>query len=231
MIRISKEPEIMLALVTVVCEALSSVSEQIIRRSYGRFSLQRTLAIWSNLRRQLRVVLLMISRLSELSYAKCIASVHDLDTVYYSNSDLIKMRHASIYKVLALDTLSFTTRADHAVDQENYCREEYNRNVLKSGSEENVLISWGIGADTHWRKLLSALPGSPTAVNNDYHTAAGQVQGQGQGQGEVEGQDVTRMPLLMLFPYHNQPSILAVYRALEQSARFVLSPSEIHLQK
>ena len=200
----------MLAVVAVVCEALTSVSEQISRRSYGAFSLQMTLTVWENLRRQLRVILLLKSRQDVLCDGRCVASVHDLGIVNHSATDIEKARSTSIYRVLAMDTLSFTTRADHAVDHESHCREEHNRNMLCNGRDEYVLNSWGSGADANWRDLFSSISASPSSAGDETDS-----------HGTLKSQMIARAPLLIVFPFHNQPSILGAYRALELSVRYV----------
>ena len=206
----------MLAVVAVVCEALASVSEQISRRSYGAFSLQTTLTVWDNLRRQLRVILLITSRQDLLCDVRCVASVYDLDIGHHTVIDLNKARYASIYRILAMDTLSFTIRADHAVDHESYCREEHNRNLLRNGSEDYILNSWGSGADGNWRDLFSSISPSPSP-------SLASVEEGTDNKITVKSQMIalTRTPLLMVFPFHNQPSILGAYRALELSVRYL----------
>lgn len=213
----------MLSLVAIVCETLTAASDQVISRSYGNHSLQLTVEVWENLYRQIRVSLILTGFLNFLGDTIVTASVHDMDSSPQVATDRLQASSISIYRVLALDTLSITKRADHAVDHENLCRERSSTKVIQGGKKNSPLSAWIPLSDPKWRDLLNSIPtpsgkSAPTEIVGvaSLESVTGPVTGSGSGSRSfVEG----RLHLLTLFPQHNQPSILAVYRAIELSER------------
>lgn len=215
--------EAMLAFVGVVNETLLTVSEQIMRKSYGISSLEGTACLWENLFQQLRVSIILSSHLDlikEIKYASC---VRDFDTKsLLGHADRVRMRNCSVYRVLALDSLSFDARVDHSVEHERQCRAVYDKRLQQieagavsgtRGAGDSAPAAWGASNDSSWRELLPIpLP----------HTVGNESSDHLKGKSKLSARKRARRPLLLYFPLHNQPSILGAYRAMGLSTRFDL---------
>jgi hypothetical protein len=220
-----------MAFVALVNETLTTVSEQVIRRSYGSSDLKGTIGLWHNLFQQLRVSIVLDRHLVILKESKGTQCVHAYDTraPLVSHSAGLNRLH-SVFRVLALDTLSFAVRAEDAIEHESHCRAVYQQRVQQIEQEQGqgpgqeqgggkegdgVPTAWGSSAESSWRDLLSlTLPSPSSAVD---------VTPMKKGKARPEAKKRTRRPLLLHFPLHNQPSVLCTYRAIELSSRYVIS--------
>lgn len=225
--------EACLAFVALVNETLTTVSEQVTRRSYGSSDLKGTIGLWHNLFQQLRVSIVLDRHLVILKESKGTKCVHAYDTRTRSVSHSTGLnRLHSVFRVLALDTLSFAVRAEDAIEHENHCRAVYQQRVQQIEQEQGqgpgrgqeqgggregdgVPTAWGSSAESSWRDLLSlTLPSPSSAID---------ATPMKKGKPRPEAKKRTRRPLLLHFPLHNQPSVLCTYRAIELSSRYVIS--------
>lgn len=216
--------EIMLAFVGVVNETLLIVSEQILRKSYGISSLEATITLWENLFQQLRVSIVLSGHLDLLQETKCSTCVRDFDTKFLpASTERLRLRNCSVYRVLALDTLSFDVRVDHSVEHERQCRTVYTKRIqqIEAGAAsghrkegDSAPTAWGPSADSSWRELLP-LP----------HTTSDEHPDRPRGKTKPVSKKRARRPLLLYFPLHNQPSTLGAYRAMEHSVRCAMRPA------
>ena len=225
--------EASLAFVVLINEILATVSEQVTRRSYGLSDLKGTIGVWHNLFQQLRVSTVLDRHLIILKETRGAKCVQAYDSRAHSMSPTTGLnRLHSVFRVLALDTLSFAARAEDAIEHESHCRAVYMQRVqqiehgqgqgqgqgheqggLKEG--DGVPTAWGCSADSSWRDLLSfTLPStSPSTVD---------ISPMKKGKLRPEVKKRTRRPLLLHFPLHNQPSVLCTFRAIELSSRYVI---------
>ena len=231
--------EASLAFVVLVNETLATVSEQVTRRSYGLSDLKSTIEVWHNLFQQLRVSTVLDRHLIILKESRGAKCVHAYDTRAQLTSPTTGLnRLHSVFRVLALDTLSFAARAEDAMEHESHCRAVYMQRVQQIEHEQGqgqgheqgqghgglqekdgVPTAWGSSADSSWRDLLSfTLPStspstSPSTVD---------ISPMKKGKLRPEVKKRTRRPLLLHFPLHNQPSVLCTFRAIELSSRYVI---------
>ena len=215
--RQSGSMEAMLAFVGVVNETLLTVSEQIMRKSYGTSSLGGTVCLWENLFQQLRVSIILSGHLDLIQEKKFNSCVRGFDTKFFpAHEDRVMIRNCSVYRVLALDSLSFDVRVDHSVEHERQCRAVYDKRLQQieagavSGTRregDSAPTAWGASTDSSWRELL------PLPLPGDEPTD------RPKGKSKPNAKKRTRRPLLLYFPLHNQPSILGAYRAMELSTR------------
>jgi hypothetical protein len=227
--------EACLAFVALVNETLTTVSEQVTRRSYGSSDLKGTIGLWHNLFQQLRVSIVLDRHLVILKESKGTQCVHAYDSraPLASHSAGLNRLH-SVFRVLALDTLSFAVRAEDAIEHESHCRAVYQQRVQQieqeqgpgqeqGGSKEGdgVPTAWGSSAESSWRDLLSLTLPAPSS--------AADVTPMKKGKARPEAKKRTRRPLLLHFPLHNQPSVLCTYRAIELSSRYVISVISIYV--
>jgi hypothetical protein len=173
--RIHTELEMTMSFASVIVDTLHTVSDQIERRTYGKDSMKKTIASWETLIRQIRVILLLKSRM----YSEKIPSFYTIHAL--TTGDL------SLYHILAYDTLEFTLRVEQSQEHEERCREvinkrRYNNSPLPGSSSavsvassehdadhqpqrqsvrNEVLVAWGTIADKRWRDLLNI------AINED----------------------------------------------------------------
>jgi hypothetical protein len=212
--------EAMLAFVGVVNETLLTVSEQIMRKSYGTSSLEGTVCLWENLFQQLRVSIILSGHLDLIQEKKFASCVRGFDTKSLpASEDRVRMRNCSVYRVLALDSLSFDVRVDHSVEHERQCRAVYDKRLqqIEAGTVSGTRregdcapTAWGASSDSSWRELLPL----PCAVGDESTDRP-------KGKTKPSARKRARRPLLLYFPLHNQPSILGAYRAMELSTRSV----------
>lgn len=229
--------EACLAFVALVNETLTTVSEQVTRRSYGSSDLKGTIGLWHNLFQQLRVSIVLDRHLVILKESKSTQCVHAYDSRAQSVSHITGLnRLHSVFRVLALDTLSFAVRAEDAMEHESHCRAVYQQRVQQMEQEQGqgqgqergggkegdgVPTAWGSSAESSWRDLMSlTLPSPSSAVDATLMK---------KGKPRPEAKKRTRRPLLLHFPLHNQPSVLCTYRAIELSSRYVISVISIYV--
>jgi hypothetical protein len=140
--------EMVLAFSSVLVETLSSVHEQIERRTFGSDHLKHTIHQWEEFIQQIRVVLLLKSRiysrdqpnpllftvdtfLTPKASSICSIKDHSLTDHHLSLSQL------SLHKILAMDTLEFALRAGPAIEHESRCREVYEKRKLSTRNRSN----------------------------------------------------------------------------------------------
>ena len=207
-----------MAFAAVVLETLGTVHEQVERRTYGASNLLRTMAAWETLVRQVRVALLLSSRVG-------------LEPAEFSVARL-SSGAISMHRLLAADTLCFAVRADQALEHEDRCQEVFKRrSAMSSGpgggaqdsaarSSSDVLLAWGKVADKRWRDLI-AVAVAEDSLDVD---GAGGVKSHAEeeeGSGD-EGSPAKkkappmrrRRPLLLYFPQHSHQRFLAAYRSI-----------------
>lgn len=228
--------EASLAFVVLINETLATVSDQVTRRSYGLSDLKGTIGVWHNLFQQLRVSTVLdrhLIILKESRGAKCGVHAYDSRAQFMSPTTGLNRLH-SVFRVLALDTLSFAARAEDAMEHESHCRAVYMQRVQQIEHEQSqgqgqgheqgqgglkegdgVPTAWGSSADSSWRDLLSFTLPSPSPSTAD-------ISPMKKGKLRPEVKKRTRRPLLLHFPLHNQPSVLCTFRAIELSSRYVI---------
>ena len=230
----------MMALVAMVNETLLAVSDQIERRSYGTSNLKTTMWVWENLFRQLRVTMVLNNHMDTVGEATLAASINDYS--HFARSDDPcrgqASRSPSVYRVLALDSLSFADRAEDSVAHESQCKAVYLKKMQqieqaskatstslsrKEKESDSVATMWGSSAESNWREMLPPLPSTRTGHGS------GTDQTKRMKEKERERGGARRRPLLLHFPLHNQPTILSAYRALELSQRWALNTHRVGL--
>ena len=183
------------------------------RRTYGQCTLKETLASWKGLIGQLRVALILTSSSSDIKSVN-VGSLHS--------------GGVSIYRFLANDTLSFTLKCDQSVEHESRCQEVFLKISNSSSSSSSAavstpttnvalsapLLAWGSTADARWRELFN----ESESGNKIDSKAIGT---------DTANQDNAirkKRPLLLFFPYHNIPLILASYRCWALIEKWCKSP-------
>lgn len=179
------------------------------RRTYGQCTLRETLISWKNLIGQLRVALILTS---------CSSDVKSV------NVDGLNSGRISIYRFLANDTLSFTLKNDQSVEHESRCQEVFLKRSTTASTSSSTptnsalsapLLAWGSTADIRWRELFNE---SENSFKSDYKT-------------DVKNQENSfrkKRPLLLFFPYHNVPFILAAYRCWTLVEKWCKAPRYLH---
>lgn len=206
----------MMSVTALILEVLVAVSDQVERRSYGKYSLVVTIQQWQMLFNKLRVVTFLTFRSTHL------ISVDSIDNCT-----------TSIFQTLAEDTLQFSTYADRANEHEHRCQEVFlskskhnagtDLRLSDSSSTSNSsntfhgpLLAWGTTADSRWRELLAVAESSMSTK-----TAAVNVPGE-------ERSKVKRArPLLLYFPSHIDSSILGCYRGIILAQKWYQQPVRI----
>jgi len=181
------------------------------RRTYGQCTLKETLASWKSLIGQIRVALILTSCSSDIKSV---------------NVDSLHNGRVSIYRFLANDTLSFTLKSDQSVEHESRCQEVFLKRSTSSSSAAAVstpttnvtlsapLLAWGSTADARWRELFNE---SESGNKNDNKAIGADANSQ-------ENTIRKKRPLLLFFPYHNVPLILASYRCWALIEKWRKSP-------
>lgn len=220
----SNKLETSLAIASIILETLNVVNDQIERRSYGESHLKDTIRSWEILIRKIRVVLLLCSRASY--------------RVFEFNVDNFDKGLISIHKVLAEDTLCFTTKADQSAEHERRCYEVYQRKLDGGGLEthnnrSDILLAWGPIADRRWRDLMGIALSDDTiekknsspAQSSNSPTNRTSGQHSHEKKHEVNNNKTLadkqngaavkrRRPLLLYFPNHYNPDYLGSHRAI-----------------
>lgn len=214
--------EAALAFAAIVVETLLTVHEQVERRTYGACNLVMTMKAWENLIRQLRVCLLLSSRIG--------LTENEITVEKLSNG------RVSLHKLLAADTLSFALKADQAIEHEERCQEVFNRrtaalNNSSSGAgmdgeqqhKSDVLLAWGKVADKRWRNLIEVAIAEDTLEFEMQSSTEVKTDGDDPSdEGSAAAAAVSmpkrkppvkrRRPLLLYFPKHSQQRFLGAYR-------------------
>ncbi len=215
----------MLTFASVVLETLLTVHEQVERRTYGASNLTLTILAWENLVRQVRVALLLSSRLG---------LTEDVDITV----DRLSCGAVSLHRLLAADTLCFASRADQAVEHEERCQEVFKRRTAATGGvgiasaegqdsasrSSDVLLAWGRVADKRWRDLIAvavaedSLEADATGASSQHEDGDGTNSGDESISGSPQKKKAApmrrRRPLLLYFPQHSQQRFLGAYRSL-----------------
>jgi hypothetical protein len=209
--------EAVLAFAAIVLETVQTVHEQVERRTYGASGLSLTIAAWENLVRQVRVALLLSSRVGL-----------ERDATEMTVERLGSGR-VSLHRLLAADTLCFAVRADQAVEHEERCQEVFNRRSGGGSSEStdstarsDVLLAWGRVADKRWRDLIAVAVAEDAIEGGGDGCAVEKEKDKENEEGEEDGTPQKkraapvrrRRPLLLYFPRHSQQRFLGGYRAL-----------------
>lgn len=245
--RLHTDLEMMMSFSSVIADTLHIVNDQIERRTYGSDHMKKTIQCWENLIREIRVVLLLKSRI----YADKIPACYTIQTL--ATGDL------SLYQILAYDTLEFTSRVDQSQEHEERCRELYKRRVANgidatdalfplqskdaatSGSKpaSDVLVAWGPIADKRWRDIINLAINEDTAEEEDDRILYAQTifdtpppsslypsslpasnATTGDKRGATNSKSKRRKPLLLYFPEHNHRIFLGAYRAIILAQRW-----------
>jgi hypothetical protein len=197
--------EVMMAVVVVVLDTLKAVNDQVERRSFGATSLSRTVAAWETKLKQLRVVLLLASR--------------DITSLTVDRIDTGKV---SIYGLLAVDTLCFTTHAELAGQHEARCAKAtllalsppLSTTEKKDAAISSAmpLVAWGKVADRRWADLFAIAEeeNADNALSSPSSTDTGSPLNSQARPAKVR----RKRPMLLFFPHHNRPTILGAYRSL-----------------
>lgn len=174
-----------------VIEVLEAINDQLERRTYGATTLSQCKVAWCTLFRQLRVTLLLCSRVGGgLSIDKL------------GSGDI------SIYNLLAADTLCFALEPDQAVEHELRCHEVYARRTKLDKQDSSALLAWGPLADQRWKELLAVAEAedAPEIEKKLVSPRKKKIR--------------RRRPLLLFFPSHNHLNLLGVYRSLILAERY-----------
>ena len=181
------------------------------RRTYGQCTLRDTLISWKNLIGQLRVALILTS---------CSSDIKNVNVEGLSSGRI------SIYRFLANDTLSFTLKNDQSVEHESRCQEVFFKRSTTSSPLTSTptnsalaapLLAWGSTADIRWRELFNE---SENSIKSEYKASGADAKNQ-------ESAFRKKRPLLLFFPYHNVPFILAAYRCWNMVEKWCKAPRYI----
>jgi hypothetical protein len=123
--RISTELEITITFAAVIVDTLHTVNDQIERRTYGHDHMKKTISCWENLIRQLRIVLILKSRM----YWDKVPSFYTVHAL--TIGDL------SLYHMLAYDTLEFTLTVEQSQEHEERCREVVKKRLNAAASSNS----------------------------------------------------------------------------------------------
>ncbi len=195
----------MMSLTALVLEVLVAVSDQVERRSYGKYTLSTTIQQWQDLYNKLRVV-------SFLSFR----STHSISI------DSIDDCTSSIFHILAEDTLQFSTFADRANEHEHRCQEvflsksKHSTDTDSSNGLHGPLLAWGASADSRCRELLAVAESSISMK----HVSTSIT-------GEERSKVKRTRPLLLYFPSHIDPTILGCYRGIILAQKWYQQPVRI----
>lgn len=140
LIRRCPQLEASIALTSLVLEVLLAVEEQVQRRTYGASDLTLTITAWTMLVRQLRLLLLLSSRMgmeetleSALPLTPSSLNPHQQQVqAGQLTVERLSLGEVSLHRLLAADTLSFTVVAVRAVEHEERCQDAYNRRAAAS---------------------------------------------------------------------------------------------------
>lgn len=198
--------------ISIVHEALSSVNEQLERRTYNAFSLKNVLEDLKISYSKLRLTNLASTLLQ--SYYGIVNSI--------SISD-IENGNATIFEVLAIDTLNFAKSAQDSLQHELRCQQIVNKDIyLKDGRIPSLQNTWRELSDTKWKDLHSiavAIENYAVVSSEATHNVRREMNG-----------DKTRKrrPLLLYFPYHMSSVNLCCHRTLLLMKRldiYTITPS------
>lgn len=245
--------EVTMGICAVSMEIMTAVSEQLERRTYGVDNLWHTVLSWDVLFKQTRVAALLASRvdgnslmaLSSVSVPPAGPDARPSVPRLGVSVRALNRGDVSIYRLLAQDTLCFTTQADQAAEHEARCNEVYLKRVVTNsrggvpsaagsgaGVSAGLLMAWGFGADQRWRELLSLVEAEDAehaAAQNELGSSNDGAAGNTAGHA-VSGRAIRRRkPLLLLFPLHNQSEPLSAYRGLILAERWAETPRAVDL--
>lgn len=175
--------------------------------------------------RRLRVALLLSSRSGAAASVDTLLASAGHSTGGGSGH-LEAMETASVYQLLAADTLRFALTGSAASAHESRCRKTIERKLLDSDGD-GPLLAYGLSADERWRELLNLVEADETTVLESARQTMGlELERSAGGNGSITsngsasaGAGRKRRPLLLQFPFHNQPTVLGMHRSLVLASR------------
>ena len=214
------------------------VQEHVEKKSYGNVNLESSIRSWHVLFLQLRVVLFLRCRSEAIVKGVFATGVSRYEHLLALSVRQVDSGEVSVFGMLAADTLCFAMQQDQAAQHEAKCQEVYLKKVAVAAEQDEVSSSHSAGAATaagssssaplliwrasekRWRELLSVVTSeefdSPQQPSDSSSSA-------------TKGKARSRRPLLLYFPFHNQPDISGGYRAAWLVNRWAANASRTEL--
>jgi len=249
-IRESCSLEVGMLVTVLLTEVFEIVHEQIEKKSYGLSHLRSSIQTMKVLFRQLRVTLLLKVRSDSVLRGLFPGEYGNIGQEFTVNS--LDSGDISIFGLLVMDTLCFAMQYDHAVQHERKCQEVYMKRVVQHqdspagggrGGVTTPLLVW-TRHDSRWKEILAIVaddvpslktaPSQFTAPSSSTSSPVPIRTKNAKGAAVTPSGNPTpatksRRPLLLFFPFHNQPDVFGIYRSLFLMSRWCKSPSKLEI--